>query len=219
MAWKLGEGVGAAGNGGRLRLCCCARWEARNEKKRAASASTGVGWLQDTATTPECALRVASAVSRPSTRGAHASGVFWKWWYCSFDSVDLNRLTASIRRWFASNPWRVSGGIEHQSCRPIFPLQILFNDQHLKCHGSEVTWSQCELDPSEMQLRLSVFFSVEISMYFWLVGHVWACSRHFHEMIILRLLFLNKLATTLVKSAQPYKVSKLDFWISQTVAL
>ena len=33
-------------------------------------------WLQGTAATPGGARRVASAVSRPSTRGAHASGAF-----------------------------------------------------------------------------------------------------------------------------------------------
>ena len=56
-------------------------------------------------------------------------------------------------------------------------------------------------------------------MEFWLVGHVWGCSTHFHELIIKQLLFLDKLATTLVKSAPPCKISKLDFWISQTVSL
>jgi hypothetical protein len=51
------------------------------------------------------------------------------------------------------------------------------------------------------------------------VGPVRACSSHFHEMVILRLLFLGKLATTLVKGAHPCKVSRLDFLNSQSKTL
>ena len=71
----------------------------------------------------------------------------------------------------------------------------------------------------KLQSWLRIFFIVEISMKFWLVGHVWACSTHFHELVIKQLLFLDKLATTFVKSAQPCKVSKLVFWNSQIVTL
>ena len=45
-------------------------------KKGLARASAGVGWLQGASVMPGGARRVASVVSQPSTRGAHASGVF-----------------------------------------------------------------------------------------------------------------------------------------------
>ena len=51
----------------------CVLGEERNGE---ASAFGRREWLQGTAATPGGARRVASAVSRPSTRGAHASGAF-----------------------------------------------------------------------------------------------------------------------------------------------
>jgi len=101
-----------------------------------------------------------SAISRPTPGVPHAAldlccRSAMTDWIISEIAIQLSndRLTEQVRRWFAPNPWRFSGGIEHQSCRPTFPLQTLFKDQHLKRRGSEVTWSQSGLDATEMQFK------------------------------------------------------------------
>ena len=65
-----------SGNGG---AAVCLAQRAVEEKKgelERVSVSAGAGWLQDAAATPECARRVASVVSRPSTRDVHAATEF-----------------------------------------------------------------------------------------------------------------------------------------------
>ena len=69
----------AEANGGNGGAAVCLAQRAVEEKKgelERVSVSAGAGWLQDAAATPEYARRVASAVSRPSTRGVHAATEF-----------------------------------------------------------------------------------------------------------------------------------------------
>ena len=63
----------------------------------------------------------------------------------------------------------------------------------------------------KMQLRLRIFFSVEPTIKNDLWAMFEAVPHIFMSLIIKQLLFLDKLATTLIKSAQPGKISKLDF--------
>jgi hypothetical protein len=81
-------------------------------------------------------------------------------------------------------------------------------------HGSKVGYIK-----TVFQLRLSQKCLVTKQPSHWLVGHFWECSGHFHEMVILELLFPIKFSTTLVDGAPPCKISKIYFLNGQTKAL
>ena len=72
--------------------------------------------------------------------------------YCSLHSDNLNRLTARLQRVNTAKPLIHCKNREHENCRPTIHLQLLFKDQRLILHGSEVTSSQSWLDPTKTGL-------------------------------------------------------------------
>jgi hypothetical protein len=95
-------------------------------------------------------------------------------------------------------PVRIRGWCYWQSCRAKWVLQKCqypLESEQLRLGYTRFPSRALELQVSQDLTKN--FLSVGQHFY-WLVGPIWACSRNFHEMAILKLLFLTKYATTLL---------------------